>query len=85
MSDSSEVPRVVKFIGTERRILVSMGLEGVGRNEINACHARQRAGSVTVHSREGAVPMCHCTCGLIFLALSLGEPGHQSGLLLLTP
>ena len=33
MSDSSEVPRVVKFIGTERRILVSMGLEGVGRNE----------------------------------------------------
>lgn len=35
--------------------------------------------------REGAVPVYHCTCGLIFLALSLGELGHQSGLLLLTP
>ena len=33
MYDSFEVPRVVNFIETESRILVSMGLEGVGRNE----------------------------------------------------
>lgn len=33
MYDSFEVPRVVDFIETESRILVSMGLEGVGRNE----------------------------------------------------
>ena len=33
MYDSFEVPRIVKFIETESRILVSMGLEGVGRNE----------------------------------------------------
>ena len=33
MYDSFEVPRIVKFIEIESRILVSMGLEGVGRNE----------------------------------------------------
>ena len=43
------------------------------------------AGPVTVSGREGTERSSGCRCGLVFLALSPGDLGHQSGLQLLMP